>query len=66
MGVLRFHLCTKAPIDEGEEEDQWGNSKVNMDGQLNDVHEKDEQLPTETDAFIDTQVCEVVIARPLC
>lgn len=66
MGVLRFYLCTKAPIDEGEEEDQWGNSKVNMDGQLNDAHEKDEQLQTETGAFIDTQVCEVVIVGPLC
>lgn len=58
MGVLRFYLFTKTQIDVGEEDDELGQSNVIMD-ELNDVHERDEQLQTETDAFLD--ISEVVI-----
>lgn len=59
MGVLRFYLCTKAQIDVSEEDDELGHSNVIVDEQLNDVHERDEQLQTEADSFLD--ISEVVI-----
>lgn len=54
MGILRFCLCTESPTDVGEKDNEL--EDVNMDGQLNDVHERDEQ---ETDAFLDTSEVEI-------
>lgn len=47
MGVLRFYLCTESPIDVGDKDNELGDSNVNMDEQLNDVHERDEQIHTD-------------------
>lgn len=60
-GVLKmgFYLCIKSSIDVGEKANELGDSNVNNDRQLNDVHEIDEQLHTVTEAFLDTSEVEI-------
>lgn len=57
LGALRFYLCTKSPVDVGDKDNELGNSNVNMD-ELNHVRERDEQMHTETDAFLDSSEVE--------
>lgn len=56
---MRFYLCIKSSIDVGEKDNELGDSNVNIDRQLNDVHEMDEQLHTLTEAFLDTSEVEI-------